>query len=161
MFAHLEKNGEGYTARFERELPHPPEDVWAYLTRNDKLQIWFAELRIEELGKNGRLSFDMGDGSFENMDILDYEEGAVLEYVWGEDSVRFELTQTPQGTKLTLVETINALTPHTPRDLAGWHVCLDVVALLLDGQDVPKRKEMWEQEYIQYSAMTDKLLHSR
>jgi uncharacterized protein YndB with AHSA1/START domain len=157
----LEKHGDGYTARFEREYPHAPEDVWAYLTDNGKLQAWFSELRALELGKGGRLTFDMGDGTFETMDILDYEEGSVLEYAWGEDVVRFELSPAEGGTRLLLIEKISALTPHTPRDLAGWHVCLDVIASLLDGRDIPDRKEKWESEYAEYSALTDKLLQSK
>ncbi len=161
MLAQLAKDGEGFTARFEREYPHAPEDVWAYLTDNDKLQVWFSELRVEELGQGGRLTFDMGDGTFETMSILDYEEGSVLEYVWGEDVVRFELSPVAGGTRLLLIEKISALTPHTPKDLAGWHVCLDVVGALLDGRDIPYRKEMWEKEHAEYSALTDKLLQSK
>lgn len=161
MLARLEKTGDGFTALFEREYPNAPEDVWAYLTDNDRLKAWFSELRVEELGKGGRLTFDMGDGSFETMDILDYEEGSVLEYAWGEDVVRFELSPSGDGTRLLLTEKISALTPHTPKDLAGWHVCLDVIATLLDGREFHNRKDMWESEYAQYSALTDKLLQSK
>lgn len=161
MLARLEKAEKGFTALFERDYPHAPEDVWVYLTDNDKLQAWFAELRVEEHGRGGRLTFDMGDGTFETMDILDYEEGSVLEYVWGEDVVRFELSPADGGTRLLLIEKISALTPHTPKDLAGWHVCLDVVAALLDGRPLPNRKDMWESEYAEYSALTDKLLQSK
>lgn len=161
MLARVEKVAEGFLAVFERDLPHATQDVWAYLTDNNKLQRWFSELRAAELGAGGHLTFDMGDGTFEKMEILDYEEGEVLEYTWGEDVVRFELSPEENGTRLLLIEEISALTPHTPRDLAGWHVCLDVIAALLDGREVPDRKTMWEAEYAEYAAITDNLLQEK
>ncbi|MDQ6419445.1 SRPBCC family protein [Paenibacillus sp. LHD-117] len=158
MLASVEKTNDGFRAVYERTYNHAPQEVWAYLTDNDKLSKWFSELRVAELRKGGLLTFDMGDGTFEEMNILDYEEGSVLEYTWGEDIVRFELSPSGEGTRLLLIEKISALTPHTPKDLAGWHVCLDVVAALLDGREMPDHKTMWEKEFVEYSELTDKLL---
>lgn len=38
----------------------------------------------------------------------------------------------------------------TPRDLAGWHVCLDVIQALLDGTKIDSRKQEWEKWYPRY-----------
>jgi uncharacterized protein YndB with AHSA1/START domain len=133
VLAVVSKDGDGYRVRFERRLKHPVEKVWSYLTDNEKLVKWFSELRIEDLRPGGRILFDMQDGTFEEMEIFELEPLQVLEFAWGEDRVRFELYPDGEGCRLVLIETIGKLTDHTPKDLAGWHVCLDVVETLLDG----------------------------
>src|SRR4051794_36156679 len=123
MLALIEEVKNGYSARFERHLQHSIEEVWSWLTENEKLAKWFSELRVDELREGGVIKFDMQDGSFEDMEILELKMYSVLEYTWGEDIVRFELDPEPEGCQLVLKETIKRITDHTPRDLAGWHVC--------------------------------------
>ncbi|MBP1994222.1 SRPBCC family protein [Paenibacillus eucommiae] len=150
MLAVIQQTKEGYTARFERQLKHSAEKVWASLTENEKLAKWFSELSVDDLREGGFIKFDMGDGTFEELEILELKPLSVLEYKWGEDRVRFELYPEQEGCRLVLIETILKLTPHTPRDLAGWDVCLEVVEVLLDGGSVEDRKARWEIKYEQY-----------
>ncbi len=150
MLAVLKKVEQGYIARFERRLTHSDEKVWAFLTENEKLAQWFAELRVDDLREGGVIKFDMHDGTFEEMTITELKMYSVLEYTWGEDSVRFELYPDPEGCLLVLNERINRLTDHTPRDLAGWHVCLDVIQGLLDGRTLESRKDEWNKWYEKY-----------
>ncbi|MCH1626865.1 SRPBCC family protein [Ferdinandcohnia quinoae] len=157
MIATIEKNNIGYIARFERYLEHSVEDVWSMLTDNDKLSKWFSELHVEELREGGTIKFDMGDGSFEEMKILELQMHSVLEYTWAEDVVRFELNPEENSCKLILIEKIKLITDHTPRDLAGWHVCLDVIQALLDGRIIESRKEEWEKWYPRYVSAVEKV----
>ncbi|MDR4889731.1 SRPBCC family protein [Fredinandcohnia sp. QZ13] len=150
MLATLTKNEPNYIATFKRHYLHSIDQVWEMLTDNDKLPTWFPELKVDDLRKGGRFLFDMGNGAFEEMTITDFHDRAVLEFTWADDSVRFELTPDPEGCKLLLIETITKLNDHTPRDLAGWHVCLDVIGILLDGKQVENRKKMWEPLYEKY-----------
>ncbi|MEO4052903.1 SRPBCC family protein [Solibacillus sp. CAU 1738] len=150
MIAKITKVEEGYIAKYERHFHHSVDSVWAMLTENDKLSQWFSELRIEDLKKDGVIKFDMQDGTFEEMKILDFKTNSVLEYTWGEDIVRFELSSEQEGCRLVLIEKIKQLTDHTPKDLAGWHVCLDVVQALLDGETIQSRKQLWEKWYVEY-----------
>lgn len=150
MQAVIESVEGGYHAIFERRLNSGVNQVWAMLTENEKLATWFSELKVDELRKGGYIKFDLGDGTFEDMEILELTEKAVLEYTWGEDIVRFELAEESEGCKLVLIEKINKLTDHTPRDLAGWHVCLDVIEKLLDEKEVRSRKEEWQKWYVHY-----------
>ncbi|MOA13555.1 hypothetical protein D3C78_1336140 [compost metagenome] len=92
----------------------------------------------------------MGDGSFEKMTILELKPLSVLEYTWDKDRVRFELSGTDGGCRLVFIEKLAKITDHTPRDLAGWHVCLDVIAALLDDKAVGSRKEEWEKWHVEY-----------
>ncbi|GIO05017.1 hypothetical protein J31TS6_10450 [Brevibacillus reuszeri] len=150
MLADIQKTDEGFTARFERQLKHSVESVWAYLTENEKLATWFSELSVDDLREGGSIKFDMQDGTFEEMKITALQTYSVLEYTWGEDLVRFELYPEAEGCLLVLKEYITKLTSHTPRDLAGWHVCLDVIAALLDEREIPSRQEEWKKWYEQY-----------
>jgi uncharacterized protein YndB with AHSA1/START domain len=152
LLALFDKTANGYTATFVRNLDHPREKVWAMLTDNNQLKKWFPELRVDELKKGGSFKFDMGNGSFEEMEILGLEQLAILEYTWGDDIVRFELDEENGNTQLKLIEKISEITGHTPRDLAGWHVCLDVIGRLLDDNNIGSRKEEWEKWYEEYKT---------
>lgn len=152
MKAEITQTDQGYTAEFIRQLDHPIEKVWAMLTENDKLQQWFNELTIEELRKGGTISFNMGDGNFEKMEILEYEEGKLLGFEWAEDQVTFQLQGDHDSTTLTMIEKIKRITPQTAKDLAGWHVCLDVIKALLDGKAIARTTE-WEKEYPEYKRL--------
>lgn len=156
MIAHIEKFENGFTATYERHLNHSVEEVWSYLTDNEKLQKWFSELRVEELRKDGVIKFDMGNGTFDELSILDLKINSVLEFSWWEDTVRFELTEDSNGFLLRLIEKINTITDHTPKDLAGWHVCLDVIEALLDGRTI-ERKEEWKVWYEKYVKEIEKV----
>ena len=82
--------------RFERQLAYSIEMVWSTLTDNEKLSQWFSELRVEELREGGIIQFDMQDGTFIDMEILELKMNSVLEYTWGEDIVRFQLYSEPR-----------------------------------------------------------------
>lgn len=150
MLAVIQKAEYGYIARFERRLKHSVEKVWSALTENEKLAIWFSELRVDELREGGVIKFDMKNDTFVDIMIIELHMYSVLEYMWGEDSVRFELYPDPEGCLLLLNEKINKITNHTSKDLAGWHVCLDVMNALLDGRTIKFRQEEWEKWHEKY-----------
>lgn len=54
----------------------------------------------------------------------------------GEDIARFELSSISEGTTIVFTEIISAITEHTPKGLAGWHVCLDAIQALLNGVSI-------------------------
>ena len=86
------------------------------------------------------------------MKILDYEPLKTLVFEWGQDIARFELSSLSNGCKLVFVETISTITEHTPKDLAGWHVCLDVIQALLDGDSI-KREDDWKIWFQKYKEL--------
>ncbi|MFS0575757.1 SRPBCC family protein [Sporosarcina sp. 179-K 3D1 HS] len=159
MIATIRENANGYVAQFERHLPHPVEEVWAWLTENDKLAQWFSELRAGDLRKGGSMVFDMQDGHLEELEITDFETGHVLEFSWWEDRVRFELIPELDGSRLVLKDEIARLTDHTPKDLAGWHVCLDVICALADGENIDHRNDDWKIWYEKYTQAIEEIKH--
>ncbi|MFF2448847.1 SRPBCC family protein [Neobacillus sp. NPDC058068] len=151
MIAKIEKKERGCIAHFERHVEHSVKEVWSWLTENEKLAQWFNELRVGELREGGFMKFNMPDGTVEELPITELKKHAVFEFSWWADSVRFELAQESNGCKLVLIERIEKITDHTPKDLAGWHVCLDVIAALMDGKTIARMEEWkkWYEEYIQ------------
>ena len=150
MLAVIEKGTNGYKVILERQIKSSKKEVWSWLTENDKLKQWFSELRMEELKKGGKVLFDMHDGTFEEMEILKCEEQSVLKFTWAEDVVQFELYPTEAGCRIVFTEYINIIIKHTPKDIAGWHVCLMVVQSLIEGLPMNDRKEEWEHLYPKY-----------
>ena len=156
MLATIEKQSNRHVATFKRPLTHSVDAVWAVLTNNESLQKWMSNLEIIDLRKNGKIHFNMNDGTgtFEEITITDYAEKEVLEFDWGTDTVRFELSSTDDGSLLVVVETLQELTEHTPKDLAGWHICLNMLTDLLNSvehQYFPM--EEWQQRFSEYKKL--------
>ena len=156
MLAEITRNEKGYFAHFERQLNHTKESVWSMLTDNDQLEKWFEELRVGELRNGGFMKFYIEDVMDEKLEITEVKRFSVLEFDWFGDEIRFELHVDPKGCVLILKETINKLTEQTKKDLAGWHVCLDVIQALLDGKTIQREKE-WEKRYVEYAKVVDEL----
>ncbi len=157
MIAEIKQQEEGYTALFERQLSHSSDVVWSMLADNNRLKKWFDELQIAESGKGGKLVFDMGDGSIDELAITDYVEGRVFAFEWWDDHVRFEVEPENEGiTKLRLIETITRITPQTAKDLAGWHVCLDVIEAILNDEKIDRKHE-WEHWHREYKRLLDSM----
>lgn len=55
------------------------------------------------------------------------------------------------------IEKIRRLTDHSPKDLAGWHVCLDVVEALLDDRTFESREQAWERRHKEYERAVAQL----
>ena len=157
MRAEITQLEKGYKAVFERRPAHGSDKVWSILADNSRLKQWFAELQIAERGEGGKLVFDMGDGGTEDLAITDYEEGRVLAFEWWDDHVRFEVEEETSGkSRLRLVETIDRITFQTAKDLAGWHVCLDVIEAILNGEEI-NREEEWQHWHEEYKRLLDSM----
>ncbi|HEY2495124.1 MAG TPA: SRPBCC family protein [Paenibacillus sp.] len=156
MLAVIQRVENGYIACFERHLKHSVEKVWSSLTENDQLEKWFSELRVDDLREGEIIKFNMQDDIFEELEIIELKMCSVLEYTWGEDRVRFELYPEPNGCRLVLIEKINKITDHTSKDLAGWHVCLEVISKLLEGRTLDSRDSEWKRWYEQYVQLIKK-----
>ncbi|WP_242245549.1 SRPBCC family protein [Bacillus cereus group sp. BfR-BA-01523] len=150
MLAQIEKQTDGYIIKFERQFPNTIEEVWSVLTENSKLKKWMSNLQIENLKTGGIIKFDMMDGSFLNIDILECQLNSVLEFTWDKDRVRFEIHKEKNGALLLLKEYIHELTDHTPKDIAGWHICLDLFSSVLEEEEKEFSKNEWQQWFEKY-----------
>jgi uncharacterized protein YndB with AHSA1/START domain len=136
--AEYRADGDRWTLVFTRELRHPPEKVWAALTEARQLGEWAPFTADRDLDSPGDATLTMIDGDMaEDMpaNVSRAEPPRLLEYVWGDDLVRWELAASGSGTRLTLRHTL-AEKDWLPKVTAGWHICLDVAERLLDGDPV-------------------------
>ena len=157
MIADIKRYENGYLAHYERPLKHSVEAVWAMLTENAQLARWFDELQVGDLRQGGFMKFNMPGVIVQNLEIRELVPFSLLEFDWFGDVIRFELH--PDGDKCVLIlkEKLNSITEQTKKDLAGWHVCLDVIQALLDGEII-QRDEEWKVWYAQYTQVIDELI---
>jgi uncharacterized protein YndB with AHSA1/START domain len=108
--------------------------VWRAITEPDELIHWFPTTIEGERAAGAPLRFSFPGGEAPPFDgaMLAYDHGRMLEFSWGPDIVRLELRQTPEGTELTLLDTLEEH-GKAARDGAGWHACLDGLERSLQG----------------------------
>jgi len=141
--AHALPDGR-WTLVFEREFAHSPEKLWSALTVPDEIVRWTPYRPERDLSSTGPAQVRMTDDQHErdpDGELLDatvevVEENAVLQHHWGRDVLRWELHPTEGGTRLVLHHTTSAF-PDLSRFAAGWHVCTDTLATILDGNPRP------------------------
>ena len=130
----LEQTTTGWALRFQRHLRHSPATVWAAFTDPAQRQSWFPDTMIGEFETGATLRFQTGMASMPEFSgtVVAVEPERLLEFTWGEDTLRFEIEPTETGCTLTLLDSISEL-GKAARDGAGWHVCLENLVASLDG----------------------------
>jgi uncharacterized protein YndB with AHSA1/START domain len=139
----LEQTAAGPRLRFTRRLAHPPDKVWRAITEPEHLAAWFPDTMVleEDWAVGAPLRFRHAEGEFDG-EVLDFDPPRALEFRWGTDVIRVEVEPAGDGTRLTLLDTLDAL-GKAARDAAGWHVCLDQLENHLEGRDEPWSTARW------------------
>lgn len=121
-----------------RDLLHPVERVWRKLTEPDQLATWSPVGPSRPLTSVGPATArETPDDPALDAEVLVCDPPRELVHRWGDDVLRWTLTPTASGARLALEHTFDK------RDEAGmygagWHVCLAVLAVVLDGQQVER-----------------------
>lgn len=166
-----------HVLRFERSLPHLQAEVWDALTRPDRMRDWLGEVDVEldlveggkfEVRTNGPAELvdaivaEAGEGGLvQHNTVLRVEPPSLFEYTFGapDSVVRWELEADGRGCLLRLTHTEPAgfsIAEDGPRDLAGWHALLELLASALDGTPYEWRLERWEELREEYRARPDR-----
>lgn len=126
----LDTSGTRPVIRFERLLPHPPEEVWRSLTDREELEGWFpTDIITDEWKVGAGLTFVFRENQAPSFTgtVLELEEPRLLAYTWGEETLRFVLTPQPGGaTRLVLTDELDH--GFAARNAAGWEDCLAQLA---------------------------------
>jgi uncharacterized protein YndB with AHSA1/START domain len=129
----LEQTDAGPRLRFTRSLAHPPDKVWRAISEPEHLEAWFpGTIEVERWEVGAPVHFEPGAGSSMEGRVLAFDPPRVLELQWGPDVIRLEVEPEGEGTRLTLLDTLEEL-GKAARDGAGWHTCLDQLEHHLDG----------------------------
>ena len=148
----LEHRGDRQLIRFERHLHHPVERVWRALTEPDEIAAWLALAELE-LTEGGRVVLTWqntdpeGNTAVARGTVSALDPPRVLELdtdIHGR--LRWELEPDGDGTVLTF--TVDAQLPEDweLEVLAGWHIHLDHLEHVLDGDTIDWPS--WSQEHM-------------
>jgi uncharacterized protein YndB with AHSA1/START domain len=136
--------------RLERQLVDPPSVVWTALTDREQLRRWFPCDVVVAGGEwtvGAEIAFHFGaemNGTVLAGEVLVSDEPRTLSFRWGEEILRFELTESDGGTRLVLFD---ELPPSTAaRNAAGWDVCLDRLVGITPAPD------FWQRRFDRYST---------
>ena len=153
MYGSVQQLDNGrWQLRFTRTLPHPPHLVWRAITEPEHLAHWFPTTIEGDRAAGAELRFSFPQGQAPPMGgrMLVFQPESALELEWGPDVVRLELRPVPEGTELTLLDTLQER-GKAARDGAGWHVCLDALEASLAGQmSARDQMDAWSQVHRHY-----------
>ena len=166
--ATVQNDADRWTLIFVRELRQTPEAVWRALTEPAALQQWSPFDADRNLGATGTATLTMAGGEGDvatdddvtSVEIRQADAPRLLEYTWGGDLLRWELEPLASGTRLTLRHTV-ADRDWIPKVTAGWHICIDVLERVLDGNPVGRvvgndaKNYGWDALYEAYSKRLD------
>jgi uncharacterized protein YndB with AHSA1/START domain len=131
----VRKEGDTWTLIVVRELRHPPAKVWRALTEPAHLREWAPFDADKSLGATGPVKLStVGTPMVSDSQVKRADEPRLLEYSWGEQQLRWELEPVGNGTRLTLWHNIDRR--FISMGAAGWHICLDVLDHLLQGEPI-------------------------
>lgn len=129
------KDGETWTLVVTKHFRHAPAVVWQALVDPEQLKHWSpfdASAPLDRVGGEVTLTTVNAPAQFASQTVVTQaEKPRLLVYTWGGRDMRWELEPTPEGTKLTLWTVIDR--PYIAMGAAGWHLCLDILGLTLDG----------------------------
>lgn len=148
----LDRSGERWRLTYERRFPHPVEKVWRAITETAHLAAWFpCEMHgPREVGGALRFVFPFPEAPVLTGEVLVFDPPFVLEFTWGEDRLRFELSPTDEGCLLRFSVVLDER-GKAARDGAGWHDCLEHLGLHLDGVEAtPGTYETWRDVQPEY-----------
>lgn len=144
----LEQKDGRWQLRFVRTLAHPPEKVWRAITRREDLKAWFPHEVVGDWRVGAPLKFKSEYGDFDG-EVLAFQPPSLVEFRWGTDTIRLEVTPTANGTTLTLIDTLDQR-GKAARDAAGWHECLNRLEDHLGGASPSVAREQWRDLHPKY-----------
>ncbi|QWF79343.1 SRPBCC domain-containing protein [Amycolatopsis sp. CA-230715] len=131
----------GRTAlRFERVLAHPREKVWRALTESEHLRAWFPA-DPDLTGPAGeKVVFRLTafpEHEPTSGEIVVSDPPSTLEYTWGGETLRFELTERDGGCLLVFTDVFPSHEGVEANEMIGaWHAALEVLEARLDGREI-------------------------
>ncbi len=148
------------TVRIERQLPGTLQDIWAWITENDKREQWMARGTLEQrVGGQVRLEFrhkdltyaddpaptkyaDMAESAQLQGVVTACEPPRLLAHTWGgQGEVRYELSESHGGVRLVITHQRLAGMEDMLSVSAGWHAHLDLLVTRVKGEARPR---YWE-----------------
>jgi uncharacterized protein YndB with AHSA1/START domain len=142
----INRDSEGVSLHFERQLSHTPERVWRALTASDQLRHWMPcdIVGPREAGAEVVVPFWDDVAAKYNIEdrvltgrIVTWAPYRSFAWEWDDELLTYELEPSPAGTRLTLVVRLGTKSPGADQVGAGYHTCLDHLVALVETDDPP------------------------
>ncbi|WP_017572508.1 SRPBCC family protein [Nocardiopsis halotolerans] len=118
---------------FTRRYPHPRAAVWTALTDDEALSQWFPCRVAIDAREGGSLTLTFPDEEPQVVPITEFLPPHTLAFRWDGEDLRWTLEEDGDACVLHLSNTV-ADPAWTANTAAGWDVCLDTLAAVLDGR---------------------------
>lgn len=157
----LENHDDGYTVRFEVELPAPPDRVWAALTEPTLIERWLAAATLDP-SPGGEVNYFWPGESEMHGVIAEFDPPRRLRYSWFErdytSQLAVDVATVGEGTsRLTL--THSATSDEDAAGFgAGWHSHLESLRAVLS--DSATSKAVRDARYEELRPAYDELLEA-
>jgi uncharacterized protein YndB with AHSA1/START domain len=157
--AEVRKQGDNWTLVMVRDLRHPPAMVWEALTDPAQLREWApfdADRSLASVGPVKLSTVGMPKPIISESHVTHADAPRLLEYRWGDNDMRWQLEPLGAGTRLTLWHNIDRR--YIAMGAAGWHICLDVLTRLVDGEPLGRivggnaMNFEWQRLHAEYAA---------
>ena len=131
----LENRDGAWVLTLVRDFRQPAEKLWPWLTDPDRLRQWSPIVPDRALDSIGpREVRENPDDEPVTGDVVSVDPPHELVHRWGDDVVRWRLSPTDTGCRLTLEHTMRER-DRAAMNAAGWHLCLDVLNDVANGVD--------------------------
>jgi uncharacterized protein YndB with AHSA1/START domain len=156
--ASILKDGEKWTLVLVRELRHSPAKVWRALTDAKELREWApfdADRDLDRAGPVNLTTVATPTPQISASTVTRAVAPKLLEYSWGENTMKWELEPLAGGTRLTLWHNIDR--KFIAMGAAGWHICFDVLDRFLAGHPLGRiaggdaMKHEWQRLHAEYA----------
>ena len=126
------------TLSLQTRLPAPPDTVWTAIIDPARTTKWSPIVPDRVLDSIGPATTRENPGDDPvDCTVLECVPGFRLAHRWGSDTVSWQVAPDADGTVLLLVQEL--ADPVQAADMAaGWHICLTMLGLQLQGADVPR-----------------------
>jgi uncharacterized protein YndB with AHSA1/START domain len=151
-FGEMDIRGGRVVLTFERRLPHRPEKVWRGLTEPEHIAAWFPTTIDGEYVAGAPLTHRFRELQLPQVagEMLAFEPPSLLELLWGDELLRFELAPEGEGRLLTFTCSFDEI-GRAARDGAGWHACLDLLGFAVADTAAPwSSADRWTQVHDRY-----------
>jgi uncharacterized protein YndB with AHSA1/START domain len=159
--------------RYERQLPHPVERVWAAVTDPDEVEAWTGMAMQIDLRPGGKYVSHHSNGDTVIDQIVKVEPPTLLVHTWWAHVnpsalVTWKLTAEGDGCRLVLTHVLTIEDAQTAaagigmadqwptmlaRNGSGWHRLLDMLDAHLQGDKLEWSPEMQQQMQEHYAAL--------
>ncbi|MGG0658396.1 SRPBCC domain-containing protein [Rummeliibacillus pycnus] len=125
------------------------EKVWNVLTNNDEIKKWFPEMSYHE--NEGLGYYRWFDGNLDmKLNVFQKEDKQLIAFEWASNTVHIQLTSKNHETEFVFFESLKDIVEHTPKDLAGWYVCIEKIRHLAEETGEKVNDELWIEKYEEY-----------